>query len=640
MRLLQTCTLSLFVTLLAAGSAVAACLSLEDQAFGCMAPGCAQASYLKNGKKATHVALIFGNNVYQGDSPFVPALKQAEVDAREMTARLEGQGFLVRCVLNASAFQARREVQDLAEHLSELQLDHVAVPREAAVPAVIYFAGHGMRYKDANYLLFSGVFPQLRYRQELLPFANSVDDLLHPLKNYSKAHPFIIVDACRSIIPLPDDPSMPMVRGNVHSASRTDSLAGFNSGYYVVYSTSENNVASDEGPRFMNYFADEFDSWGRDFSSIVTTTQTLLERNSPTKQTINAFFKTPLADAQWRFTDDRDCDGIQHMLAHFPLVACNGKSSRECLERFEPKPWQCQVWRSQQSSITAAASCRARLVSAFGAKFSAKCEPSNVAGADFRIQDGNRQVRLSGLTNHEVTKVALASDRLGDFVRQSEVKAMSRRSNPDKALNRATEWNDLLVRVPAGTPVTVPSPTASGTARMERAPVVIEPSLSCDTHVCDRKVLSYEVFEPAIAGIPSLPSLRVIEAAAAQPRTADDIVVLRFEGRAVTARGEDLAGLTQMVGQYVAMSGTRIRVTGGFPGPAGTTVEAQKDYERGITRAISRSLKIGDQIALMGLPNSFDAASRLSAGEFTLVEQPATGVEPVFVEFYRPAVKP
>lgn len=88
--------------------------------------------------------------------------------------------------------------------------------------------------------------------------------------------------------------------------------------------------------------------------------------------------------------------------------------------------------------------------------------------------------------------------------------------------------------------------------------------------------------------------------------------------------------------RHLAAPGTRVRVTGGFAPPKDESTEDRRRYERGITRAVSRSQRVGEQIARLADPQRFDPATQLRSGEAVLVEVAKGSPDVVFVEFYKP----
>jgi hypothetical protein len=85
-------------------------------------------SGMKGASFGSYHALVIGNNQYR----FLPKLKTAETDAREMSRVLETQyGFKVRTLVNATRYEILAALNDLRERLTDN--DNL----------VVYYAGHG-----------------------------------------------------------------------------------------------------------------------------------------------------------------------------------------------------------------------------------------------------------------------------------------------------------------------------------------------------------------------------------------------------------------------------------------------------------------------------------------------------------------
>ncbi len=135
------------------------------------------------GPSAAHerFALVIGNAGYTS----VPALSNPVNDARLMSEELRNAGFAVTTLEDANRTEMMQEVETFAREVR-------AAGSEAL--AVFYFAGHGVRSDEFNYLLPLGVNIQTEadIADEAVP-AEWVLDRIHTPQAVS----VMILDACR-----------------------------------------------------------------------------------------------------------------------------------------------------------------------------------------------------------------------------------------------------------------------------------------------------------------------------------------------------------------------------------------------------------------------------------------------------------
>ena len=133
------------------------------------------------------VALVIGNSEYIN---IYPTLHDQPInDAQAMNARLRELGF-------STVIETDAEEKKLREKLAEFY--------EAAADADLvffYFAGHGLQYNGANYLLPTDieVHPTIpkRYDEDLVKHAFLITTLIEQLQKKNPRFCIIVLDACR-----------------------------------------------------------------------------------------------------------------------------------------------------------------------------------------------------------------------------------------------------------------------------------------------------------------------------------------------------------------------------------------------------------------------------------------------------------
>lgn len=126
-------------------------------------------------------ALVIGNAGYTN----VPALDNAVNDARLISDELRGAGFSVTTLTDSNRAEMMREVETFAS-------DVRAAGSEAL--AVFYFAGHGVRSDEFNYLLPLGV--NIRTEADIAGEAVPAEWILDRIHT-PQAVSVMILDACR-----------------------------------------------------------------------------------------------------------------------------------------------------------------------------------------------------------------------------------------------------------------------------------------------------------------------------------------------------------------------------------------------------------------------------------------------------------
>jgi hypothetical protein len=125
------------------------------------------------------VALVIGNDNYPGEQ-----LKNAVNDARAVQKTLQDLGFKVVFRPNADITAMRGAAVDFAKML------------DGATAAVFYYAGHGIQYRDKNYLI--PIDAKLTSEPEIVYHALEVGQILDSMEDAKVRYKFVILDACRN----------------------------------------------------------------------------------------------------------------------------------------------------------------------------------------------------------------------------------------------------------------------------------------------------------------------------------------------------------------------------------------------------------------------------------------------------------
>lgn len=137
------------------------------------------AAYPAAGEEAARVALVVGSGAYKS----LPALPNADADARLLSGRLREVGFEVETLLDTSHEAMRRG------------LERFAGTARGAEVALIYFAGHGVQIEGVNFLL--PVDAEVRSRADLAGKALTLQDMLTALERAGADLGVVVLDACR-----------------------------------------------------------------------------------------------------------------------------------------------------------------------------------------------------------------------------------------------------------------------------------------------------------------------------------------------------------------------------------------------------------------------------------------------------------
>jgi hypothetical protein len=165
---------------------------------------------------ADRVALLIGNNTYS-TSP----LRNAVNDARDLSAALKELGFKVIVKENATR-------KDMIDGLREF-----GTALEGANAALFFYAGHGMQFKERNYLI--PIDAVMASEDDITLFSFEVNQVFDRMERAKTRHNFIILDACR------DNPFASSFKLSSAGLAQMSSPTGT----FIAYATSPGSVARD-----------------------------------------------------------------------------------------------------------------------------------------------------------------------------------------------------------------------------------------------------------------------------------------------------------------------------------------------------------------------------------------------------------
>ncbi len=180
---------------------------------------------------AKRIALVVGNNDYTE----VSKLEKATGDARAVAATLQGLGFDVIAVLDASRARMSRALVDFESRV------------QPGDTALFYFAGHGVALDGGNYLLPTDI-PNVTeaQRNQLRTDGFLADDISERLRERGAATTVMILDACRNN---PFKTGAGRSIGQSRGLSRMDTRRGL----FVMFSAGAGQEALDRlGPDDAN----------------------------------------------------------------------------------------------------------------------------------------------------------------------------------------------------------------------------------------------------------------------------------------------------------------------------------------------------------------------------------------------------
>ncbi len=135
-------------------------------------------------RASARVALVIGMSGYAA----VPALKNTVNDARALAGTLEGMGFQVDVLMDATKAETVQELQDFA------------FLAETADIALIYYAGHGVSVQGTTFLI--PVDARVQVAKDIVTASVTMDQMLAAVDGARKMS-ILILDSCRDN-PFPD----------------------------------------------------------------------------------------------------------------------------------------------------------------------------------------------------------------------------------------------------------------------------------------------------------------------------------------------------------------------------------------------------------------------------------------------------
>ena len=221
------------------------------------------------------VALVIGNDTYPSDP-----LKNAANDARAVAKTLNDLGFKVVVKTNADINTMRSAAVEFAKIL------------DGATAAVFYYAGHGIQYRDKNYLV--PVDAKLTSEPEIVYNALEVGQLLESMDDAKVKFKFIILDACRN------NPF-----SNVFSATGLAKISKVPPGTIISYAAAAGAVALDgdgENGLYTKHLLTEIRNPANQAGPMFQRVQTAVAQDSSNRQ-LPEVYSTPLPRGAFFFAE-------------------------------------------------------------------------------------------------------------------------------------------------------------------------------------------------------------------------------------------------------------------------------------------------------------------------------------------------
>lgn len=177
--------------------------------------------------EAARKALVIGNAAYP-----TQRLANPVNDATDVAAQLKALGYEVTLATDATRTRMTRAVLDFRRGLA------------AGDEAVVFYAGHGMQVRGANWLIPVDADP--REEAEVEAVAVGLDWLLRNISEAGARTTLVLLDACRN------NPFESRFRGGTRGLARVEAAA---SGTLVSYAARPGTVADDGRARNSPYTA-------------------------------------------------------------------------------------------------------------------------------------------------------------------------------------------------------------------------------------------------------------------------------------------------------------------------------------------------------------------------------------------------
>ena len=209
------------------------------------------------------IALVIGNSNYV--SPVVPSLKTPCADASAVADKLRSLGFDV--IIGYDGV-----FKDLKSNI----INFYNISKDYDV-SLLYYAGHGARYEDKDYILPSDFTPDSSYDLDRAIPVKEITSMAYDSYIETK---LIVLDACRDKISF----------SNARSLSDDDFNIQVPKGQCVIYSTGSNKTAQDiisskdNNSPFAKVFLDEIGKKGQTLSTTLTNIKTRVYNDTGTAQ--------------------------------------------------------------------------------------------------------------------------------------------------------------------------------------------------------------------------------------------------------------------------------------------------------------------------------------------------------------------
>ena len=223
------------------------------------------------------VALVIGNDSYPSEP-----LRNAVNDARAVAKTLTDLGFKVVVKTNADINTMRSAAVEFSRLL------------EGANAAVFYYAGHGIQYRDKNFLI--PVDAKLTSEAEIVYHALEVGQILENMDDAKVRFKFIVLDACRN------NPFR-----NVFSSTGLAKLSKVPPGTIISYAAAAGSVAADsatdgENGLYTKHFLKEVRDMRVPAGEMFARVQTAVATESRNLQ-LPEVYSTPLPRGAFVFAD-------------------------------------------------------------------------------------------------------------------------------------------------------------------------------------------------------------------------------------------------------------------------------------------------------------------------------------------------
>lgn len=180
----------------------------------------ARSLVLEKMKNEQRIALVIGNGAYTSG-----ALKNPPGDARLMKQTLEGLGFEVILLVDASQDEMKRAINDFGDRLEGID-DRGGV-------ALFYYAGHGLQVDGHNYLVPTSA--RIKGKRDIDVETIDVERVLAKMDQAKSRLNVVILDACRN------NPFLSDKRAINPGLAQPGSARGT----VIAYATGPNSIADD-----------------------------------------------------------------------------------------------------------------------------------------------------------------------------------------------------------------------------------------------------------------------------------------------------------------------------------------------------------------------------------------------------------